>query len=112
MLRLSSIVHVCGLVCGLVACGADDSVSVGVTASTGPYFEHAMFFNRDVSGVPASKDTMQLIGSLQAAGGWGHGNHLVIDFSIPVLEADASTPMMSFLPNEMFQSPDCDLVDM
>jgi hypothetical protein len=59
--------------------GDDDDVVFG---TSGPFFENAMFFNRDV--------TMQ------------------IDFSFDVLKADSSTPMRAFEPTENFFDPDCD----
>jgi serine/threonine-protein kinase len=80
-------------------------------ALVGPYFQQPMFFDRDVTGVAkaASSDTM--IGSLDAAGGWGAGR-MQIDFSIDVLTADASTPHMAFTPTGDFYTPDCDLSPM
>ena len=44
---------------------------------------------------------------LEAHGGWGIGK-MHIDFSIEVLEADASTPRRRFQPTDEFYSPDCD----
>jgi serine/threonine-protein kinase len=46
---------------------------------------------------------------LAAAGGWGFGS-LRIDFSIEVLQADATTPFRAFTPTADFYSPDCDHV--
>ncbi len=42
-------------------------------------------------------------------GGWGFG-HMQIDFSIEVLEADATTPYQTFTPTVDFYDPDCDHV--
>ncbi len=93
----------------LAACGAD-APGPGVTASTGPYFEHAMFFNNDILAAPLATDSAQQIGALRAAGGWGNHDRVRIDFGITVLEADPSTPMRTFTPNEYHQTPDCDLM--
>jgi serine/threonine-protein kinase len=78
---------------------------------TGPYFETAMFFNRDVTGIAKSSKSDSIIAALRAAGGWGNGDKMQIDFSIDVLTADASTPHQSFTPTGDFYTPDCDHVD-
>jgi hypothetical protein len=94
----------------LVACGAD-APGPGVTASAGPYFEQAMFFNRDVSGEAVAAESDTIIGSLRAAGGWGNRDRLFVDFSISVLTADETASMRTFSPTEDHQTPDCDLVE-
>ena len=48
-----------------------------------------------------------VISWLSNAGGWG-GGAMQIDFSIKVLEADASAPFRSFTRTEDFYQPDCD----
>src|SRR5436305_291461 len=65
-------------------------------SSGGPYFEQAMFFDRDVSGAAVSSTSKQTMTSLLAAGGWGSNNRLWIDFSFDVLMADHTTPKMAF----------------
>jgi hypothetical protein len=107
MLRSSSVVALSFL----AACGAD-APGPGVTASTGPYFEHAMFFNKDVSGEPAAADSAQQIGALRAAGGWGNNDRVRIDFGITVVTADETSPMRTFIPNEYHQTPDCETMAM
>jgi serine/threonine-protein kinase len=77
----------------------------------GPFFQHEMFFNRDVSSAPTAADSAQIIGALRAAGGWGYGDRMFIDFTFDVLRADAATPRRSFTPTADFFQPDCDLVD-
>jgi serine/threonine-protein kinase len=68
-----------------------------------------MFFNQDVSKLPKATDSDQLIDALRIAGGWGNQDHLRIDFSMDVLEADASTTPRTFTPSDMFfELPDCD----
>ena len=77
----------------------------------GPYFETAMFWNRDVSGVAKAANSDALIAGLRAGGGWGNADKIAIDFTIEVLTANASTPHRSFTPTTDFFSPDCDHVD-
>jgi serine/threonine-protein kinase len=88
----------------LAACSSNAS------GPSGPYFGQPMFFDRDVSRVPASSNTPAIIGALRAAGGWGNGDRFDIDYSFVVLSADASTPRQMFTPNGGFYTPDCDLV--
>src|SRR5215831_963323 len=77
--------------------------------ASGPYFETPMFFNRDVTGVAKATDSDAIIASLRAAGGWGNGDVMQIDFSIDVLAADATTPHLDFTPTSDWGAPDCDL---
>ncbi|HEX7843550.1 MAG TPA: hypothetical protein VF469_39020, partial [Kofleriaceae bacterium] len=85
-----------------------DSDASGITAGTGPYFTVPMFFNTDVSAVPKAANSASIIAALAAAGGWGHGNKMQIDFALDVLTANVSAPKRSFTPNSDFFSPDCD----
>jgi serine/threonine-protein kinase len=89
--------------------GDDDGPVFG---ADGPYFETQMFFDQDVSGTTKASNSDAIIASLNAAGGWGNGNKMQIDFSLVVLAADASTPKMSFTPTGDFSKPDCDDVPM
>ena len=77
-------------------------------AGAGPYFQGQMFWNRDVSAEPKSGTSDAMIAALRAAGGWGNGDKVQIDFTITVLAADAATPMKTFTPTDEFYSPDCD----
>ncbi|HEY4243944.1 MAG TPA: hypothetical protein VGM88_29220 [Kofleriaceae bacterium] len=88
--------------------GGDDDVH----GAPGPYFTNPMFFNRDVSNTQPSDSSEAMIQSLEDAGGWGNGNVFQMDFSIPVLAADSSTPMKTFTPTDDFYTPDCDHVPM
>src|SRR5215510_1054143 len=94
---------------GAVTVGSDAS---GVTTATGPYFTVPMFFNTDVSALPKAASSASVISALVAAGGWGNGNKMQIDFALDVLTANPSTPRRSFTPNSDFFSPDCDLAPM
>src|SRR5262245_28585833 len=93
-------------VCLVSACAADPPGG-NATGSAGPYFEHAMFWNRDVSNEPKAANSDELIGAIAAAGGWGNQDHLRVDFSMDVLRADASAPR-AFTPTDLFEVPDCD----
>ena len=77
----------------------------------GPFFEHEMFFDRDVSGAAPAAGSKQIIGSLRASGGWGNSDRFWIDFSFDVLAADHTTPHVAFTPTGDFFTPDCDHVD-
>jgi serine/threonine-protein kinase len=97
----------------LAACGgggADGGDDAPVPDGSGPFFDQSMFFNRDVSGASKSADSAAMIASLRAAGGWGNGDRMHIDFSFDVLGADASTPMREFSTTDDFYDPDCDHV--
>lgn len=87
------------------------TTTTGSTTTTlsGRLFEAANPWNTDVSTLPKSSTSDGIIQALGAAGGWGTGT-LRIDFSIEVLEADASTPFRTFTPTGDFYSPDCDHV--
>jgi serine/threonine-protein kinase len=85
----------------LAACGSEHG-------GGGPYFDHAMFFDRDVSAMLKAADSDQIIGALRAAGGWGNSDRFQIDLSFDVLAADDSTPALAFTPNADFYTPDCD----
>jgi len=98
----------------LVACGGDggdDGPGPIGTGTSGPYFSISMFFNQDVSGSSKAPTSDAQIAALRAAGGWGNGDKMQIDFSFDVLLADGSTQKRSFVPTGDFFEPDCDLVD-
>jgi serine/threonine-protein kinase len=88
---------------------SDTSQEVGVRTSIGPYFATPMFFNYDISAAPKAANSATIIASLKAAGGWGNGNIMQIDFTIPIHKATSTTPKRSFTKNaSYFYSPDCD----
>jgi len=91
--------------CGVDAPGGDDT---SPPTESGPYFEHPMFFNRDVSHSPVAVESATIISALRSADGWGNLDHMRVDFSFDILRADASTPTRTFQPNEYFKLPDCD----
>ena len=100
---------VAGSVAPLGACHDDDAPADRAPGAVGPFFEQPMFFNREIAGAPEAADGPAMIAALREAGGWGRGNRMQIDFSLTVLEADASTPRRAFEPIEgQFWTPDCD----
>ncbi len=88
------------------ACSTD-APGGDATGASGPYFQHPMFWNRDVSAEPKAANSDQLIDAIRRAGGWGNQNHFKVDFSFDVLKADSSQPQL-FMPNDSFEVPDCD----
>ncbi len=66
-------------------------------------------WNLDVSALPPSPSSEAVVGWLADQGGWGTGE-LRIDFSMVVLQADASAPLLTFQPTGDFYVPDCDHV--
>lgn len=96
--------------------GPNTSTTTGPTTDTGDsttsdpshFFPSGAPWYQDVSGADVDPTSPSVIGALQSHG-WGF-DRFQIDFSIEVLEADASTPKMSFTPTGDFYSPDCDNV--
>jgi hypothetical protein len=76
-------------------------------AGHGPYFPADAPWYQDVSAAPVDPESAAVIAWLSSVGGWG-GGRMQIDFSIEVLEADASTPLHSFTATVDFYDPDCD----
>ncbi len=66
----------------------------------------SMPWNTPITGAPVAADSQAVIDYLQA--NVGGDVRFQIDFSITVLQADASTPTMPFTPTGDFYSPDCD----
>src|SRR3954452_10240280 len=79
-------------------------------AGHGPYFPADAPWYQDVSTAPVDGESAAVISWL-AGVGWG-GGHMQIDFSIEVLEGDATTPLVNFTPTVDFYNPDCDHVPM
>jgi hypothetical protein len=110
-----------GIVLAATACVADpgtvDEASDGLgiadvtsalTGATGPYFTTPMFWNVDVRAAAKAANSASIIAALVAAGGWGNGNKMQIDFALDVLAASATTPHRTFTPTDEFYTPDCD----
>ena len=71
--------------------GAGPSSGSGLP-SVGGIFTKPEPWTKDVSGLSPDGTSDAIIGALDSMGGWGNGNVLQIDFSIPLMSADASTP--------------------
>ncbi len=82
----------------------------GDLPSCAGYFPADAIWCRDVTDAPTTADSNVVIAWLEQAG-WGNNDNFQIDFSIEVLEADASTPRMAFEATGDFYSPDCDWVE-
>jgi hypothetical protein len=96
----------------VAACGGSDDAITPAPGASGPYFAEPMFFNEDVSHAAVSATSATQIAAIRAAGGWGNGDRMQIDFSLDVLEAPAGTAMHTFTPTADFLAPDCDHVPM
>ncbi len=86
--------------------------SLNAVAAPLPKFPPGAIWNQDVS-APSLKhpDSDQMVAWLQSKGGWGTGSsNFQIDFSMSVLHADASTPMVDVVgyPYDEYYVPDCD----
>jgi serine/threonine-protein kinase len=74
------------------------------------YFPDGAWFTIDYSCTDKAPDSDTMIAALRDEGGWGNGDVFQIDFALDVLDADASTPMMTFQPTADWYAPDCDLM--
>jgi hypothetical protein len=74
-----------------------------------PYFAQGVIWTQDVSQAPLDPKSSNIIGWLADAGGWGTGK-LHVDFSIRVLQADATTQYVKFRKGSGFYIQDSDLV--
>jgi len=93
----------------LSACGSSPqaSGSPGTGAPAGALFQAPNAWNNAVDSAQLSSSSSSILSALAAAGGWGTGK-IQIDFSMKVLTADGSTPMVAFTPSAGFYTPDCD----
>ncbi len=122
------------LLCALSACGGGGGIASGgggvIVVSPPPppvspppspppsgagLFSKAHGWNRDVSALAKSSRSDAIIAQLVASGGWGGGNRLRTDFTIALLNADASTPRRTVTApagGYCYGGPDCDAVPM
>ena len=99
-----------GLGCGGSATPpADDDGTPDEPAAT--LFPAESIWYEDISSAPLDAESDEVIAWLEDAGGWGADDTMRIDFSIEVLQADADTPFLTFIPTEDFYTPDCDAAD-
>lgn len=74
-----------------------------------PYFPAGSPWAQDVSHAPVDPQSAKIIGWLAEDGGWGHGR-MQVDFSMRVLQANASTPKVPFHKGANFIGDDSDKV--
>lgn len=74
-----------------------------------PYFPAGAIWTQDVSHAPLDPRSADMIDFLAYAGGWGHGK-MQVDFSLRVLQANATTPNVPFRKGKEFYSADSDMV--
>jgi serine/threonine-protein kinase len=60
------------------------------------YFPPGAIWTQDISHAPLDPQSSAIIAWLAGAGGWGNNNKMHIDFSMRVLQADATTPYVRF----------------
>ena len=79
-------------------------------APPAPYFPPGAIWTQDVSHAPLDPQSDAMIAWLAGAGGWGHNNKMQVDFSLRVMQADASTPFVPFHKGSSFYTADSDKV--
>ena len=75
------------------------------------YLGSALGFRAELAALPRALRLREV--ALSALGGWGNGNKLQIDFSIPLFFADSSTPRQTITgpgSDYCYGGPDCDPV--
>lgn len=73
-----------------------------------PYFPPGSPWTQDISHAPLDPQSDDMIGWLAAAGGWGNGNKMQVDFALRVLEANATTPKYRFYKGPGWMAGDSD----
>jgi hypothetical protein len=83
-----------------------------VTPTVGGIFEKPEPWTEDVSALTKDARSDAIIAALVSLGGWGQGNQLQIDFSIPLFFADSNTPrkQITGASGYCYGGPDCDAV--
>lgn len=74
------------------------------------YFPPGSIWTQDVSHANLDPQSDTIIAWLADAGGWGHNNKVQVDFSVRVLQANATTPQVPFRKGAGFYSPDSDII--
>jgi len=87
--------------------GSNHPATAACTPQAVRFFPRGSVWYQDISFAPADAQSPAVIAWLQSAGGWGYGR-MQIDFSIEVLQADASAPFKTFTRTGDFYTPDCD----
>lgn len=79
-------------------------------AASPAYFPPGSIWTQDVSHASLDPQSDAIIAWLADAGGWGHNNKVHVDFSVRVLQANATTPQVPFRKGAGFYSPDSDII--
>jgi hypothetical protein len=79
-------------------------------AASPAYFPPGSIWTQDVSHANLDPQSDTIIAWLADAGGWGHNNKVQVDFSVRVLQANATTPQVPFRKGAGFYSPDSDII--
>ena len=115
--------------CPACICDVDDSLAVTATdalkvlqsavgqqialacpacgEAIGGLFEAPNPWNENVESAAVSPQSDTILSALENAGGWGTGTFR-IDFSFHLMDADASTPRMTFAELPDYYTPDCE----
>ncbi len=115
-LRTMAVASVCVVAVACFACATDTDTEtvagVGMTNPSVGLFSGTVPWTTDVSAAARSDRSDAIIQALTDMGGWGNGNALQIDFSIPIFFADANTPEVEVIGTDDYCSggPDCDPV--
>jgi serine/threonine-protein kinase len=106
ILGIGAILGCCGLHYHLVRVRAAKLANVVAPAA---YFPTGSVWTQDISHAPLDPHSSDMIAWLADAGGWGHNNRMQVDFALRVLQANATTPRVSFRKGPVFFSPDSDV---
>ncbi len=99
---------------GTASAGGAASAGGSASSNTG-LFERIHGWNRDVSASTKSPRSDAILAALNSFGGWGNGNKLQTDFSIPLFFADATTPRRTIVQpagTYCYSGPDCETLPM
>jgi hypothetical protein len=75
-------------------------------------FEQPHSWTKNVASLPKAIRSDSIIGTLSALGGWGGGGTFQVDFSIVLLDGDATTPRrtVTAASEYCYDGPDCEAV--
>jgi len=99
--------------CAACSHGTVEGRAAPAAAAASGLFAAPQPWTKDVSGLAPSERSDAVIAALTRLGGWGNGNRLQTDFSMPLLVADAATPRGTITaPADGYcgDGPDCDSV--
>jgi serine/threonine-protein kinase len=65
-------------------------------ASVAPYFPPGAIWNQDISHAAVDPNSDKIIATLDKLGGWGARGKMQVDWSLRVMQANASTPRVPF----------------